>query len=219
MKIMLVDDHDLFREGLKYLLPVLDSSLEFFEASDFDTAQHIAGNVDIDLILLDYYIPGVVGMDALRHFRDRFETAMLVVVSGEEDPKIIRSAIEHGASGYIPKSSSRENLEKALKYVLSGQTYLPDSYLQALEAEREFGASKHLSVSDGIHAQLSRRQYEVLMKVIQGKANKVIARELNISDQTVKAHLSQAFRTLGVNNRTEAVYVAAKLGMQPSHNP
>lgn len=219
MQILLVDDHDLFREGLKFLIPALDDSVQFFEANSFHSAQEQFSNREFDLILLDYYMPGVVGMDALKFLREMFETAMLVVVSGEEDAKVVRGAIENGASGYIPKTSSRDELEKALGVVLGGGTYLPAS---SQEENMPSDFTSNRSNSDfysEFGTQLSRRQYEVLMKVIQGKANKVIARELDISDQTVKTHLSHAFRVLGVKNRTEAVYKAAKLGMHPWDYP
>ena len=102
VRILLIDDHDLFREGLKYLLPVLDSKVQYFEAGSLDDALQLKCDEGFDLILLDYYMPGVNGMDALEKCRQTFESATLVVVSGEEDPRIIRQSIEQGASGYIP---------------------------------------------------------------------------------------------------------------------
>lgn len=209
MRILLVDDHELFREGLKYLLAVLDSRVEFVEAGNIEDALRIAGGPQPDLILLDYHLPGTSRLDALKQIRATFESVAVVVLSGEEDAKIVRAAVDNGAAGFIPKSSSREILVNALSLVLAGGTYLPSSALQSSLPFAE-SASKTLGL------QLSSRQYEVLMKVIQGKPNKIIARELDISDHTVKAHLSVAFRVLGVQNRTEAVYVAAKLGMHPT---
>lgn len=218
MRILLVDDHDLFREGLKFLLPALDESVEFLEASSLAGAMAVAENQQIDLILLDYYLPGVVGMDALERFRATFESARLVVISGEEDPRVIRTAIERGAAGYIPKTSSRDVLVSALKLVLTGASYLPPNSL-ARDPEHMLSHTQIQFSTDHLRMQLSRRQYEVLLKAVEGKANKVIARELEISDHTVKAHLSTAFRTLGVQNRTEAVYVAARLGLHAGHLP
>jgi len=216
VRILLVDDHDLFREGLKYLLPVLDDKVQYFEAGSLEAALDF-GEQDaaIDLVLLDYYLPGVNGLEALAKCRERFESATLVVLSGEEDARIIRSLVEHGAAGFIPKSSSREELISALKLVLAGGTYLPRIALGPLPVVSR-SDSGQAPVSD-MPMRLSRRQFEVLMKAVQGKSNKVIAKELEISDHTVKAHLSVAFKTLGVQNRTEAVYAAAKMGIQPGH--
>lgn len=213
VRILLIDDHDLFREGLKYLLPVLDDGVQYYEAGSMDSALQLDPDIAIDLVLLDFYMPGVNGMEALDLCRERFESASLVVVSGEEDPRIIRGAIERGAAGFIPKSSSREVLVAALKVVLGGGTWLPDHALPSA-AHAQWHSTQTVA-SDDATRQLSRRQFEVLMKAVQGKSNKTIAKELDISDHTVKAHLSAAFRALGVQNRTEAVYAAAKLGFQP----
>lgn len=213
MRILLIDDHDLFREGLKYLLPVLDNTVQYSEAGDLESALQHDPNIGFDLVLLDLSMPGVKGMEALSRCREHFESASLVVVSGEEDARIIRGAIEHGAAGFIPKSSSREVLVSALRVVLAGGTYLPDHALKPpASAQPQQVSSK--SVPDSAHP-LSQRQFDVLMRAIQGKSNKIIAKELQISDHTVKAHLSMAYRSLGVQNRTEAVYAAAKLGFQP----
>jgi DNA-binding NarL/FixJ family response regulator len=217
VRILLVDDHDLFREGLKYLLPVLDDKVQYFEAGSLETALDFADEeAPIDLVLLDYYLPGVNGLEALSKCRERFESATLVVLSGEEDARIIRSLVEHGAAGFIPKSSSREELISALKLVLAGGTYLPRIALGPLPVSNS-NNDGHADSHKDMSMRLSRRQFEVLMKAVQGKSNKVIAKELEISDHTVKAHLSVAFRTLGVQNRTEAVYAAAKMGIQPGH--
>jgi DNA-binding NarL/FixJ family response regulator len=114
MRILLIDDHDLFREGLKYLLPVLDNTVQYSEAGDLESALQHDPDSGFDLVLMDLSMPGVKGMDALSRCREHFESASLVVVSGEEDARIIRGAIEHGAAGFIPKSSSREVLVSAL---------------------------------------------------------------------------------------------------------
>lgn len=209
MRILLIDDHDLFREGLKFLLAVLDDSVQYFEAGSLDSALKMDAAADIDLVLLDFHMPGVDGMQALECCRDHFENARLVVVSGEEDARIIRGAIERGAAGFIPKSSSREILVTALTSVLNGRIWLPQHALQGGLLQ---GGLLNGAVDDP--NALSPRQLEVLMRAVQGKSNKIIAKELDISDHTVKAHLSGAFRVLGVRNRTEAVYAAAKLGLK-----
>lgn len=218
VRILLIDDHDLFREGLKYLLPVLDDKVQYCEAGSIDEALQLADEMPFDLILMDYYMPGINGLDALGVCRENFESASLVIVSGEEDPRVIRQSIESGASGFIPKSSSREELVAALRLVLAGGTYLPKNALKPVTQTQALAQlQQNAGARDIMITRLSRRQFEVLMKAVQGKSNKMIAKELEISDHTVKAHLSVAFRTLGVQNRTEAVYAAAKLGIQPGH--
>jgi DNA-binding NarL/FixJ family response regulator len=132
------------------------------------------------------------------------------VLSGEEDPRQVRRAIDAGAAGFIPKSSTPEVLLSALRLVLADGVYLPAVALKGIAA----GGTEAPVSADRIGDSLSERQIDVLRKAVQGKANKVIARELSISEGTVKAHLSAAFRALGVHNRTEAVYAAARSGLQ-----
>jgi DNA-binding NarL/FixJ family response regulator len=209
--ILLVDDHVLFREGLKFLLRSLDAAVELDEAGDRAQALERAAARAYDLILLDLKMPGVAGMDVLRAMREAVPETPLVVLSGEEDPHVVRAAIELGAMGFIPKSSTPEVLIQALRLVLAHGVYLPPAVLDqrvATPAPRPDprGAAKLPGITD--------RQMDVLRCVIQGKPNKVIARELDISEGTVKAHLSSVMQALGVHNRTEAVFAAAKLGLR-----
>lgn len=220
MHAILVDDHHLFRQGLKYLLADLEAGIVFLEADNCESALGFAGGVPIDLVLVDLHMPGANGMDALSAMRTAFEASAVVVLSSEDDPRAIRQAIELGASGFVPKSSTPQVLVAALRLVLAGGTYLPPHVL------REWGAAPErlplppppLACAEPVRRPdgLSQRQLEVLMKAIQGKANKVIAREMQLSEGTIKAHLSAAFRALGVQNRTEAVFVAARVGLTPA---
>lgn len=211
MRVLLVDDHDLFRQGLKFLLGDLDRSIAFFDAASSECALAWAREAPMDLVLVDLHMPGANGMDALGAMRAAFEASAVVVLSSEDDPRLIRQAIEMGASGFIPKSSTPQVMIAALRLVLAGGTYLPPHVLLGFSGAAPEAAPPEVSAHsvDG----LSCRQLEVLMKVVQGKANKVIARELHLSEGTIKAHLSAAFRALGVQNRTEAVFVAAKVGL------
>lgn len=213
MNVLLIDDHALFRSGMRFLLSDLDRALHYLEAGDCAEAMAHVGE-PIDLILLDLSMPGVSGGDAIDEIRAAFEAAALVVVSSEEDPRLVRRAIEAGASGYIPKTSSHAVLLGALRLVLAGGVYLPPHVLR----ERDFAAPVPTVAQGGPAAPprvegLSERQSEVLRRAVLGKSNKVIARELDVSESTVKAHLSASFRALGVANRTEAVYVVARLGL------
>lgn len=208
MRILIIDDHALFRQGLRFLLRDLDADLEIVEAADCAQACALAGE-SFNVVLLDLHMPGVAGLDALEAVREAFEASRIVVLSGEEDPRQVRRAIDAGAAGFIPKSSTPEVLLSALRLVLADGVYLPAVALKGLGEEEPDALS-----TDRLGDALSDRQVEVLRKAVQGKANKVIARELGISEGTVKAHLSAAFRALGVHNRTEAVYAAARSGLQ-----
>ena len=199
MKILLVDDHALFRQGLRSLLLPLDVDLEIDEAGTCAEALERAATSRYDLVLLDLKMPGQSGLDALAALRAAIPDVPIVVLSGEDDPHTIRGAIESGAMGFIPKSSSHDLLIQALRLVLAKGVYLPALAL------------------DGVDAKLpgiTPRQLDVLRYVIQGMPNKVIARELNISDWTVKQHVSDVLHRLNARNRTEAVYAAAKLGLR-----
>lgn len=209
MRILIIDDHALFRQGLRFLLRDLDADLEIMEAADCAQACALAGE-SFNVVLLDLHMPGVAGLDALDAVRQAFESSRIVVLSGEEDPRQVRRAIDAGAAGFIPKASTPEVLLSALRLVLADGVYLPAVALKGLGGEAPDAALS----TDRLGDALSERQVDVLRKAVQGKANKVIARELGISEGTVKAHLSAAFRALGVHNRTEAVYAAARSGLQ-----
>ena len=202
MHILLIDDHQLFSSGLRVLLQELSPGVLI------STAGTLAAAVEktdfFDLILLDLHLPDATGFDGLTRLKAHFEATPVVVVSSEENPQRIRECVGHGAMGFIPKTASSADLFSALTLILGGETYLPPNCVAGLETRIGDAAS-------GIH--LSPRQREVLMKVIQGKSNKVIARELGISDHTVKSHVMAVLAVLGVSNRTEAVYKAVAIGV------
>lgn len=223
MRMLLIDDHTLFRNGLKFLLSDLDAQLEFVEADGIRGIAPDDGASPIDLALLDLHLPGASGVDALAALRALLPDTTVVIVTGDEDPMLIRDCIDAGAAGFIPKSSTPQVLITALRLVLAGGTYLPP---HVLGASPQVAPSLPNGRPDNGNGngngqrepttpvdRLTGRQFDVLMLAIRGKSNKVIARELDLSEGTVKQHLSAAFRTLGVNNRTEAVFVAAELGL------
>jgi DNA-binding NarL/FixJ family response regulator len=214
MHILLVDDHVLFREGLKYLLRSLDAALEMDEAGDCSKALEHTSVRSYDLVLLDLKIPGVAGLDALAALRDAVPAVPVVVLSGEDNPEMVRAAIERGAMGFIPKSSTPEVMIQALRLVLAHGVYLPRAVLDAPAPGPSQAATSQASGGQAKLAGLTPRQMDVLRCVIQGKPNKIIARELDVSEGTVKAHLSSVLHVLGTRNRTEAVYAAAKLGLR-----
>ncbi len=208
MHVLLVDDHEMFRQGMRFLLTDLNDDIDFTDAGTCEEALGVLNNAEIDLALLDLNMPGTDGINALQKIREAHPGVQIAVLSGMEDPDLIRDAIDQGASGFVPKASSSEVLVAALKLILAGGVYLPQAALNA--------APDRAAVEDSPRTDLlSERQTDVLLKAIQGKPNKVIAREMNIAEGTVKTHLSAAFKALGVHNRTEAVFAAAKLGLRP----
>jgi DNA-binding NarL/FixJ family response regulator len=213
LEVLLVDDHDLFREGLKLVLGQLKCELRFHEAANLAALHAMRWDTPIDLVLLDYHLPDCRGFEGLALVRQMFESAMIVVISGENNPRTIQQTITHGASGFIPKASSGQVLMAALQLVLAGGIYLPAEALSEYLVSSSAANAKQERSGQLLHM-LSGRQREVLMLALHGKTNKLIARELGISDHTVKAHLSIAFKALGVSNRCEAVYAAARYGLE-----
>jgi DNA-binding NarL/FixJ family response regulator len=213
--VLLIDDHVMFRQGLRLLLGDLEKNLTFSEAGSCNEALQLIADNSFNLILLDLHMPGTKGFGALNAITAAVPSVPVAVLSGEENPTVIRDAIEAGASGYVPKSLSSEILIPALKLILAGGIYLPKNAIHVTESIAD-GFGKPTPVA-GNHAKLlSGRQTEVLLRAIKGQANKVIALDLGIAEGTVKTHLSAAFKVLGVHNRTEAVYAAAKLGIKPA---
>lgn len=168
--------------------------------------------------MLDYHMPNVDGLSALVQVRQTLEGVPVVVMSGEERQDIIRSVIEAGASGFVSKSSTPAVLLAALRLILAGGTYLPPQLLlpgqNATAKSPDIPPGPEQAWSDRLG--LTERQLEVLLKAVHGKSNKIIARETSLAEGTVKAHLSAAFRVLGVANRTEAVFRTTQLGLGAS---
>jgi len=209
MHILIVDDHALFREGLRFLLRKLDDELIIDEAESCEQGVKFAAEQTYDLILLDLKLPDHPGFTALERLRETRPDIPVVVLSGEDAPRTVRAAIDAGAMGFIPKSSSSELLVNALRLVLGKGVYLPP---RILGPDTDHGSGS--PVDPDTLSLLTSRQMEILRGVIQGKPNKVIARDLDIAESTIKAHLSAVLRLLGASNRTEAVFVAARLGLK-----
>lgn len=210
MRVLLADDHPLFREGVKPVLHRLDPNLDLVEAVDYPTvfsAMHHAGNVD--LVLMDLYMPGMSGVDGVVRFRAAFPAVPLVVLSASEAVEDIQCLLAAGALGYVTKSSPSEVILGALRLVLAGGVYVPPSLLDyPTQGGAEYDAQRP--------APLTGRQVEVLRELVKGQSNKQIAKALAVTEGTVKIHLAAIFRILKVNNRTEAVLVAQKMRLDES---
>ncbi len=209
MHILIVDDHPLFREGMKILLSSLDPAVLMSEAGTVAEAVARAANESPDLVLLDMNLPGVSRLDALRQVKAAYESAAVVVVSGDEDPLFVRACIDAGAAGYIPKTTDSALTIQALRLVLAHGVYLPRSALARPGMARQPGSATAWHDLP----QLSDRQMAVLERMLQGKPNKIIARDLNIAVGTVKAHLWAVYQALGVTSRSQAMYRVHELGL------
>lgn len=211
MKTLLADDHPLMREGVKQVLSQLEPPVEIVDAHDYpslfaQTAQH----ADLDLAVVDLNMPGFVGMRGIAQYRSRFPDIPLVVLSASESPHDVRSALEAGALGYIPKSAPAPVMLAALRQVLAGDLYVPDCLGHAPPAPVSADAgTPDLTPLKGLG--LTARQIEVAALLAQGHANKTIGVMLSMSESTVKVHNTEIFKALGVSNRTEAVIEIQRL--------
>lgn len=213
MRVLIVDDHEIIWSGMRGVVERLAAQRQppqpfaWFAARDVAAAQALPIEA-LDLILLDYHLPGTSGLDAMRAMRERFESAAIVIVSGDQRPDHIRHAIEAGAAGYIPKTMSEADMVAALALVMAHGIYLPALALLEVPTPLDHGDAQlpNEALPAFMSAELSPRQREVFAGALRGKPNKVIARELGIAEGTVKVHLAMVYRALGVRNRTEAMY-------------
>ena len=211
MKILVLDDHALIRDALRGVLKELVPDGTVLEATDCRQAMRlIEANPDIHLILLDLNLPDRDGFTVLADLRKRFATISVVVLSGLHDRDIILKALDSGALGFIPKSSSREVMINALRLVFSGGVYVPPEALVRAEA-REVKSAPQRSMSPA-DLGLTERQVEVLALMMEGKSNKAISRRLDVAEPTVKHHVTAVLKALEVTNRTEAVIAVGALG-------
>lgn len=204
---IVADDHPLFREALIHAIGNCVDDATIIEADSLYSLQAVvAANPDADLLFLDLNMPGVSGFSALAYIRSNHESLPTVIVSAMDDPAVIRRSIQHGASGFIPKSSPISILENGIKAVLDGEVWLPEGVdLQddRLDSE-EAGIAAALST-------LTPHQFRVLMMLGEGLLNKQIAYQLGVSEATIKAHVTAILRKMHVNNRTQAVVAVQQL--------
>lgn len=201
LKVLVADDHPLFREAVVLSIRHLDrTDFQVLEAGTLDEVCRLATAMpDLDLLLLDLKMPGMDGLGGLLELRRRFPALPVVIVSATEEPRIIREAIAAGAMAYIPKSLDRSAITQALERVLAGEIWQPESDVGQLANETP--------VAERMQA-LTPQQTNILRLMVAGKPNKLIAYELSIAETTVKAHVTVILRKLGVYSRTQAVLAA-----------
>ena len=208
--LIVADDHPLFREALKVTLSKAFAQAEIAEAGSFDdVVRLLEARDDVDLVLFDLKMPGIQGLSGLVYLRAQYPGVPVVVVSASDEPAVMRRALDLGASGFISKSSTVEEMQAAVAAVLGGDVWWPSGFERA-------------ATSDGEAAELARRlttltpqQVRVLMMLREGLLNKQIAYNLRVSEATVKAHVSAILDKLHVDSRTQAVIAASRIDGNP----
>ena len=211
LNILIADDHGLVRDGLKIALSGLQGLQDIHEAADADSVRAVLGaHPDINLVILDLQMPGVNDLDLLAGLCNTYPDLPVVVLSANEQRRTMHRAIEYDASGFIPKRAANKVLVSALRLVLSGGVYIPAEMIDDTGDSTPWEASGRASAGAAAH-EFTYRQMDVIRLLVGGHTNKIIARELGLSEHTVKIHLSAIFKELGVSNRTEAAMACRKL--------
>ena len=200
--LLIADDHPLFRAALRGAAADAVADLVVHEAESLEGVLAVLEREpDIDLVLLDLHMPGNHGLAGLAAIRAQYPGVAVVVVSANDDPRVVRRALDHGAAGYLPKSSGLDELRDAIRAVLGCEQWLPPTLRAAVARTQSSSSDAELAAR---LASLSPQQFRVLALVAQGLLNKQIADQLDVQERTVKAHLSAIFEKLGARNRTQA---------------
>ncbi len=205
-RLVIADDHPLFRGALREAVTGLFDGSDIAEAGSFeDISALLDRNNDVDLVLLDLAMPGVRGFSGLMYLRAQYRGVPVVIVSGNDDPAVIRRCMEFGASGFIPKTLGVDQMRNAVERVLDGGIWTPPDVDLSTKTDDDSTAMLARLSS------LTPQQVRVLMMLSEGLLNKQIAYELSVSEATVKAHVSAILQKLGVESRTQAVIAASKI--------
>ncbi len=205
LHIVIIDDHPLFRDALKLTLQNRLAAASIEAAGSLEEALKLISAREIDLVLLDLTMPGVQGLSGLLYLRAQYASVPVIVISATEDRAVARNCLAFGAAGYVPKSANVTRINEAIDKVLAGGIFLPAEMEMASDDDHDAEA---LAMK---LAALTPQQVKVLMMLSQGLLNKQIAFELSVSEATVKAHVSAILTKLGVESRTQAVILAARI--------
>lgn len=202
MRVLIADDHDLLRDTLIAFLSA-DQDMELGSASSFEEAKRrIREDAPYNLVLLDYKMPGMKGLESLSEAIDMDGGQRVALISGQATREIAEEALGLGAAGFVPKTLPAKSLVNAVKFMAMGEQYAPIDFMKAQDAEEPHAMSERLT----------KREQEVLKGLTEGKSNKAIARDLDLTEPTIKLHMKTLFRKLEVNNRTQAAIVARDAG-------
>lgn len=205
MKILIVDDHKVVRDGIRYMLSDDETIDVVAEAASAEAMFEILEGEPIDVVLLDIRMTGMTGLDALVRLTDDFPQVQVLMLSMHDQPGYVRRAIELGAAGYLLKSAGRDEVIAAINAISIGETYIHGSLVEPLLAE--------VTRTRGRSGRLSPREQQVLQLIADGHENKQIARSLDLSEATIKTYVRGVFERLDVSSRAEAVAVAIRLGL------
>ena len=211
-KILIADDHPLFREAIHNVISDGFPGSEVMETADLDSALALTGeHDDLDLILLDLNMPGMHGLGGLINLRNEAPTIPVVIVSAEQDKQIVLQAITYGAVGFITKSSPRSQMTEAIEQILNGNVYLPPDIIRTQKSGSRRSQGEPQGFAPELLQDLTRKQLLVVGGMSQGESNKQIAYNLDIAETTVKAHVSAILRKLNVHNRVQAILSAGDI--------
>lgn len=211
MKLLIVDDHPVLREGLAALLRQSGPDTVILQAADAAEGLRLAeANPELDLVVLDLVLQGMSGFPAIAEFGRIRPDLPVIVLSSSEDPQDARKALAEGALGYVPKSARQHTLMSAIAIVLNGDVYVPPLILHDVAGARQ---GRHRRMGFDGDPILTDRQIDVLRRISQGQLNKTIAFDLELSEKTVKAHITAIFKALDVVNRTQAATVGREAGL------
>ena len=215
MKILVVDDHALVREGLRQVLKGLSEGVEVLDAPDCAKAFELAAqHADLDLVLLDYHLPDMSGLVALDVFGKNHPELPILMVSGSVNPHVARQVLAKGAAGFITKSGNSQELLEVVRLVLAGEIYAPPELLQ------QHGNAQSLGTDvQGAAPLLTPRQEEVLYLLLDGCSTKDISQALQLGEETAKSHVGAIMRAFGVRTRIQAVVAAGRFGYARSGSP
>lgn len=219
-RILVADDHGLYRKGVRSTLKAAFSKAEIVEANSLDTALiEIEAPGNLDLVLIDLHMPGFGSFDSLRQVRERFPRTKFLVISASDNKTDVLNCLAAGLHGFVSKLQTEDEIVNAVKHVLNGSIYVPPWLSQIGEpnSTKSFTCGFHSSPkAQGKFAMLTARQRDVLPLLARGMSNKEIARALNISEATTKVHAAALCRVLGVRNRTEAAIAAREFLLEQS---
>lgn len=209
MKVLIADEQSLFRDGLTLRLKEINQNIDILQSSSLtETLQILSAEPNTDILILDIDLAGFSAEETIKNIQNISPSAKIIAISSSEDAHNIKNILSLGAKGYIPKRSDSNILSGALKLILDGGTYIPPVMLKTDSISKSTSPTL-----PPLKKNLTNRQSQVLDLIAQGKSNKQIAYDMGVSEATVKLHINALLRSLKVNNRTQAVITAQKMGL------